>query len=422
MDGEKLPLPADTRNAQQRAARFVSVSARTAAPEPTHPPSRRLIWLLTVATGASVANLYYNQPLLSDIARTFHASTRATGTIATVTQAGYAVGLLLFVPLGDLVERRRLIVALLCCVTGALVLAGLGPTLGVVIVASFAIGVTTVVPQLLLPFAAGLAPPAMRGRVVGHVVSGLLVGILAGRAVAGLVTDLVGWRTMFVGAGAAMLALAVLLWRMLPVVPPGLSVSYFALLRSLGTLFRREPVIRDAALLGGLTFAAFSAFWTTLAFRLQEPPLNSGSAVAGAFGLLGLVGAAIAPIAGRNADRRHPRNTVGLALLGNIAAWIVLLLIGDTLGGIAAGVLLIDAATQAGQVSNQARVYALPAEAHSRFNTIYMVCYFIGGSAGSAAAVFAWDAYRWRGVCAISLGCLALAYGVWYARRRRPEL
>ena len=412
----------DRRNARRRTVRFVPVSAPTPPSEPTHAPSRRLIWLLTVATGASVANLYYNQPLLSDIARTFHASTRAAGSIAMVTQAGYAVGLLLFVPLGDVVERRRLIVTLLCCVTGSLVVAGMGPTLGVVIAASFAIGVTTIVPQLLLPFAAGLAPPKMRGRVVGHVVSGLLVGILAGRAVAGVVNDLAGWRAMFTGAGIAMLGLALLLWRMLPSVAPTLSVSYLGLLRSLGTIFRGEPVIRDAALLGALTFAAFSAFWTTLAFRLQEPPLHSGSAVAGAFGLLGLVGAAVAPIAGRHADRRHPRRTVGHALLGNIVAWIVLLLVGHTLWGIAIGVLLIDAATQAGQVSNQARVYALPAEAHSRFNTIYMVCYFIGGSVGSAVAVLAWDRYRWNGVCAMALASLALAYGVWFARRNRAGL
>jgi len=405
-----------------RAARFVAVPASAPPSIPQHPPSRRLIWLLTVATGASVANLYYNQPLLSDIARTFQSSPRAAGAIATLTQAGYAVGLLLFVPLGDVVERRRLIVTLLCCVTGALLLAALGPTLGVVAGASFAIGVTTVVPQLMLPFAAGLAPPAMRGRVVGHVVSGLLVGILAGRAVAGVVNDVAGWRAMFVAAAVAMLALALLLRAMLPLSPPAIAVSYGTLVRSLGTLFRSEPVIRDAALLGALTFAGFSAFWTTLAFRLQEPPLHSGSAVAGAFGVIGLVGAAVAPIAGRRADRRRPRETIGLALLGNIAAWIVLLLLGHTLWGIAVGVLLLDAATQAAQVSNQARVYALPVEAHGRFNTIYMVCYFIGGSLGSAVAVLAWDAFRWTGVCAVALASLAIAYAVYFSRRGRQDL
>ena len=398
------------------------MSASSTSPVPTHPPSRRLIWLLTIATGASVANLYYNQPLLSDIARTFHATPRAAGAIATLTQAGYAVGMLLFVPLGDVMERRRLIVTLLCCVTGALLLAASGPTLGVVIGASFAIGVTTVVPQLILPFAAGLSPPGMRGRVVGHVVSGLLVGILAGRAVAGVVTDLAGWRAMFVAAAVARLSLALLLRAMLPVSPPAVVVSYGALVRSLGTLFRGEPVIRDAALLGALTFAAFSAFWTTLAFRLQEPPLQSGSAVAGAFGLIGLVGAAVAPLAGRRADRKRPRETIGLSLLGNIAAWIVLFVVGHTLWGIAIGVLLLDAATQAAQVSNQARVYALPMEAHGRLNTIYMVCYFIGGSLGSAVAVLAWDAYRWNAVCAVALTCLAVAYGVYFARRSRRDL
>ena len=391
-------------------------------PAPIHPPSRRLIWLLTVASGASVANLYYNQPLLSDIAGTFHASTRAAGAIATLTQAGYAVGLLLFVPLGDVVERRRLIVTLLVCVTGALLLAALGPTLGVVAGASFAIGVTTVVPQLLLPLAAGLSPPNMRGRVVGTVVSGILVGILGGRAVAGAVNDLAGWRAMFVAAAVGMLALALLLRAMLPVSSPSSAVSYGALARSLVTLFRGEPVIRDAALLGALTFAAFSAFWTTLAFRLREPPLHSGSAVAGAFGLIGLVGAVVAPLAGRRADRQRPRETIGVALLGNIVAWIVLLALGHTLWGIAIGVLLLDAATQAAQVSNQARVYALPVEAHSRFNTIYMVCYFVGGSLGSAVAVLAWDAARWSGVCAVALTCLVVAYGVYFARRGREDV
>jgi predicted MFS family arabinose efflux permease len=418
----KLRPHLEARNAIERSVRFVAVSVPATPVVPVLPPSRRLIWLLTVATGVSVANLYYNQPLLSDIARTFDASSRSAGSIATLTQAGYAVGLLLFVPLGDVIERRRLIVTLLCCVAAALVVAGVGPSLGVVIAASFAIGVTTVVPQLILPFAAGLAPPAMRGRVVGQVVGGLLVGILAGRAVAGLVNDLAGWRTMFIGAGVAMICLALLLRRMLPEAPPVARVSYGTLVRSLGTLFRQEPVIRDAALLGALTFAAFSAFWTTLAFRLQEPPLHSGSAVAGAFGLLGLIGAAVAPLAGRQADRHRPRRTIGLALLGNIGAWIVLLLAGHTLWGIAIGVLLLDAATQAGQVSNQARVYALPVEAHSRLNTIYMVCYFVGGSLGSAVAVLAWDAFRWTGVCAVALGCLLVAYAVYFARRNDAGL
>jgi len=427
----KLRSPARRRNAcrrtrrrgaHSRTIRFFAVTQPETPSPPTKPPSRRLIWLLTVATGASVANLYYNQPLLSSIARTFGASPRAAGAIATLTQAGYAVGLLLFVPLGDIMDRRRLITFLLCLVAVGLLVTGLGPTLSVVMAASFAIGVTTVVPQLILPFAAGLAPPAMRGRIVGQVVSGLLVGILAGRAVAGVVGAVAGWRAMYLLASAAMLSLAVLLWRTLPSARPAATASYGSLIRSLGTLFRGEPVIRDAALLGALTFAAFSAFWTTLAFRLQEPPLHSGSAMAGSYGLIGLVGAGVAPLAGRMADKQHPRRTVGFALLGNVAAWLVMLAVGHTLWGLAIGVLLLDAATQAAQVSNQARVYALPTYAHNRLNTIYMVCYFIGGATGSALAVVAWDAFRWAGVCAIALGSLMTAYAVYFARRAEPGL
>src|SRR5437763_8050669 len=224
--GEKLRAKRPRRNAPTRTIRFVAVTRTDAPLQPTHPPSRRLIWLITVATAASVANLYYNQPLLSSIARTFQASSRSAGAIATLTQAGYAVGLLLFVPLGDVVELRRLITVLLCLVAVALLVTGLGPSLAVVMVASFAVGVTTVVPQLLLPLAAGLSPPAMRGRIVGQVVSGLLVGILAGRAVAGVVGDVAGWRAMYLVASAAMLALAVLLWNMLPAARPTASASY----------------------------------------------------------------------------------------------------------------------------------------------------------------------------------------------------
>jgi predicted MFS family arabinose efflux permease len=377
-------------------------------------PPRSLIWLLTVAAGVGVANLYYNQPLLGEIAATFHASVQSAGVVATLTQAGYAIGLLLFVPLGDVVERRRLIVGLLVVVAVALAVAGLSPTLAVLAAASFAIGVTTVIPQLIIPYVAGLTPPGIRGRVVGQVVAGILVGILLARVVAGALAHLTGWRSVFLDASGAMLLLAVVLLRRLPLAPPATSAtSYRALLQSLVVLFKREPVIRDAALLGALTFFSFSAFWTTLAFRLREPPLHYGSGMAGAFGLLGIVGAATAPIAGRLADKRSPRATVGLGLLANIAAWIVLAAAGDTLAGIAAGVLLLDAGTQAAQVSNQARVYALPAEAHSRLNTIYMVCYFVGGALGSGIATFAWGAGGWGAVCGVALAALGIAL-IWF--------
>lgn len=379
-------------------------------PEPSHKPPAPLIWLLTVAGAVSVANLYYNQPLLPEIARSLRVSSGAAGVVATATQIGYAIGMLLFVPLGDVVERRRLIVTLSCLAAAALAVAAASPTLPLLVAASFAIGVTTVVPQLIVPFAAGMTAPGLRGRVVGQIMSGLLIGILMGRVVAGALGTVVGWRGVFGLASATMLGLAALLRRLLPLAPAvARPLPYRKLLGSLVVLFRREWVIRDAALMGAMTFASFSAFWTTLAFRLREPPLHYGSGVAGAFGLLGVVGAATAPIAGRLADRRSPRAVVGYALWVNLVAWLVLLVAGHTLLGIAAGVLLLDAGTQAAQVSNQTRVYALPAEEHGRFNTIYMVCYFVGGAAGSALASMAWSAYRWNGVCGVAMAALVLA-------------
>lgn len=378
--------------------------------ESSHQPPTSLIWLLTVAGAVSVANLYYNQPLLPEIARTLHVSPGAAGVVATATQIGYAIGLLLFVPLGDVVERRRLIVTLSCLAAAALAGAAASPTLAILVAASFAVGVTTVVPQLIVPFAASLTAPGLRGRVVGRVMSGLLIGILMARVVAGALGHLVGWRSVFGLASATMLGLAALLGRLLPLAPPvARPLPYRQLLRSLLVLFRRERVIRDAALMGAMTFASFSAFWTTLAFRLRDPPLDYGSGVAGAFGLLGIVGAATAPIAGRLADRLKPRTVVGYGLWVDLAAWLVLLVAGHTLLGIAAGVLLLDAGTQAAQVANQARVYALPAEEHGRFNTIYMVCYFVGGAVGSALASVAWGAYRWNGVCGVAIAALVVA-------------
>lgn len=381
-----------------------------------------LLWLLTAAAGFSVSNLYYAQPLLPEIARTFAVSPTRAGVAATAMQAGYATGLLLFVPLGDLVERRRLVVALLVAVTIAALATSAAPTLSLLVVAGFVLGATTVVPQLLIPLAAGLAPPAARGRVVGHVVSGLLIGILGARVVAGAVGRVVGWRGMFVVAAGLMVLLAIALRMLLPPSPPvrapdAPSTSYGAVLKSLGTIVRETPALRDAAVLGALFFAGFSAFWTTLAFHLAAPPMQYGSAVAGSFGLLGVTGALAAPIAGRFADRGSPRTAVGIGIAVNAVAWLAFAVMGSSLWGIGVGVVLIDAGTQVAQVSNQSRIYALPAGLHSRLNTVYMVTYFIGGALGSVVGAAAWDAAGWKGVCLVGFGTLALALLQYLGRR-----
>lgn len=278
--------------------------------------------------------------------------------------------------------------------------------------ASLLVGAATITPQIIVPLAAGLAPPAERGTVVGQIMSGLLVGILGGRVVAGVVGHWLGWRMVFVLAAVAMLALAIVVPRWLPRTPIVSSATYGALLRSLGTIARTEPVVRDAALLGALAFASFSVFWTTLVFRLQLAPLHYGSAVAGSFGLLGIAGALSAPIAGRLADRVTPRRTVGVVMLVNAVGWVVAWVAGSTIAGLAITVVLLDAGTQAAHISNQARIYALPAHAHSRYNAVYMVTYFVGGALGSALGAWAFSVAGWSGVCVVGAGFIAVALAV----------
>jgi predicted MFS family arabinose efflux permease len=376
------------------------------------------VWLLALTAGVSVANLYYNQPLLPDIARAFGVSEGAAAIVNTATQVGYAVGMLLFVPLGDILERRRLIALLLLGVAASLVSAAVAPTLAWLVGSSFLIGVTTIVPQLVIPYGAGLAPPAQRGRVVGHIMGGLLIGILAARVLSGALGAVAGWRAMFVLAAVLMIALAVAIVRLLPASPPTSRMRYPALLRSLVTIARQEPVVRDAAAIGALTFVAFSAFWTTLAFRLELPPLHYGSTVAGMFGLVGIVGALAAPMVGRLADKRTPRATVLAGLLVLLVAYLVVTVAGHTLVGLVIGVIVLDAGMQAVGVSNQARIYALPAEAHSRLNTVYMVTFFAGGSLGSLLGAWAWEGWRWAGVCGVMLSAVGVALLVYMAGRR----
>ncbi|RKG75368.1 MFS transporter [Corallococcus exercitus] len=389
--------------------------------DPTPSASLRpsLVWLMAVAGAVTVANLYYNQPLLGDIGRALGADGTALGLVPMLTQVGYAVGMLFLVPLGDSLERRKVILVLCGCVSVALVAAGLAPSLNVMVAASFAIGVTTVVPQLLIPFAAQLAAPSERGRVVGMVMSGLLIGILLSRTAAGFVGTHLGWRTMFFVAAGLMVVMGGVLRFALPAAPPVASMPYPQLMRSLIHLARTEPVLRLHALLGGLTFGAFSAFWATLALYLHSLPGHYDAQVAGLFGVVGVAGAAIAPLVGRSADRGAGRRINALAIAVLLASFVVLWLLGRSLWGIALGVVLLDLGAQANQIANQARVYSLRPDARSRLNTLYMVTYFVGGAAGAWAGMAAWTRAGWPGVCAVGAGMslTALVAVLWGARR-----
>ena len=365
------------------------------------------VWLMAASVGIIVANIYYIQPLLSAIAGSFHISAAEVGTVAMSTQLGVALGMLLFVPLGDTKERRSLIVKLLIFACICLVLVAVTPTFLWLAAASFGVGVAGSNVHVIVPFAAHLAPPAKRGAVVGTVLSGLLFGILLARTFSGVLGQWVGWRAVYWVAAVVMLLLAALIRAGLPESKPTLQMSWPELLKSAGVLIKEQPVLREAALLGAIFFAAFSAFWTTLAFFLATPPYHYGSAVAGMFGLVGVAGAAVAPLVGRLADRYGARRNVLAGLLMTLASFGVMVLWGTSLSGLALGVVLLDVGVQSGHISNQTRIYGLIPEARSRLNMVYMTSYFLAGALGSSLGSLAWQHFGWRGVCGLG-GALML--------------
>jgi len=369
----------------------------------------RIVWTMAIASGATVANLYYNQPLLAEIGRSFSASLHAVGLVPTVTQIGYGLGMLLVVPLGDARERRSLVVTCIGLAVAALVAIALSPGLPWLLAASLLMGIATCVPQILVPFAAGLAPPGQRGRAVGTVMSGLLFGILLSRTVSGLVGAAVGWRAMYFVAAALMIALAVVLHVALPRSEAHAPMRYGALLRSLGDLIRREPALRFHAALGALSFAAFSAFWATLALHLQALPGHYGPRTAGAYGVVGLLGALAAPLVGKRAEARGDRRINAIAIGTILVGFAVLWLSGDSLWGLATGCILLDFGAQANHISNQTRIFGLREGARSRLNTVYMVTYFAGGALGAYAGALAFASFGWGGVCAVGAACAGAA-------------
>ena len=385
-------------------------------PEQVQPLHGRVVWGMAVAAGATVANLYYNQPLLPEIARTFGVPDHAVGLIPTLSQIGYGTGMLLVVPLGDSHERRRLVLILTGLVTVALLVAAAAPSLAVLALASVAIGVTTCVPQILVPYAATLAAPGERGRAVGIVVSGLLFGVLLSRTLSGLIGEALGWRAVYLFAAGLMVLVGIALRLELPPSEPAAPMPYRALLRSLLALVREEPELRLRAFLGAVTFAALTAFWATLALYLRDLPPHYGPRTAGLFGVVGVTGALAAPLVGRAAGARSDRRINAIAIAAMLIGFAVLAASGGHLLGIAASVVLLDFGAQANHISNQTRIFALRQEATSRVNTVYMVAYFSGGALGAYAGALAYSAWGWIGVCA--LGGAICATGLAVVLRR----
>lgn len=383
--------------------------------------SQSLLWIMAIASGLAVANLYYNQPLLADMATSFGISRDRAGYISTFTQIGYALGMLLFVPLGDIRERRKLISTLLILVTISLLGAAASTHIVWMYIASFAIGLTTVVPQILVPFSAQLATPEHRGKVIGTVMSGLLFGILLARTISGLIGGTWGWRWMYGIAAVMMFVLFLVLRRKLPHVEPLMKSTYSELLVSIGGLIRQYAVLREGALIGALNFASFSVFWTSLSFYLEGEPYHYSSQIAGLFGLVGVVGALGAPIVGRIADRIQPKWIIGAMIVVTLISFAFFGWLGSTLIGLMIGIVLLDLGVQGAQVSNQARIYALNDSARSRLNTVLMVSTFVGGAIGSSVSSYMWKIGGWSAVSLSGGVFMLLSLLVWSIARWRKQ-
>lgn len=371
--------------------------------------SGAMLVLLSVAAACSVANLCYAQPLAETIARDFHATVSGVSPALIGTQVGYAAGMLLLVPLCDIRERRSMIVTTALMATVALLGFAAAPSLAFLVVASVLVGLGASVVQMIVPFAVSLAAPKHRGRVVGNVMGGVLIGILLSRTASGTLGTAVGWRLVFVLAAAIMAVLAGILRTALPVMRPNAMLSYRALLASLVTIIRREPVLRNRCVVGGLGFASFSTFWSTIAFHLAHSPIGGGSTTAGLLGILGVFSIIVAPLASRFAMRVSPDRINLGALAASGASFIMFAAAPDSLVAICIGVVLLDVGTRAGALTNQTVIYGLSPTDRNRINALYMVSYFLGGALGTALGTQALELGGWYAVCATGAGLALLA-------------
>lgn len=383
--------------------------------------SPSLILLMSIATGLAVASNYYAQPLLDTIARNFSLSASTAGFIVTAAQLGYAAGLLFLVPLGDMFERRMLIVSMTLLAAGGMLITASSQSLGMLILGTALTGLFSVVAQILVPLAATLATPDKRGKVVGTIMSGLLLGILLARTVAGLLANLGGWRTVFWVASILMALMAIALWRGLPKMKSDTHLNYPQLLGSVFSLFTHDKLLRTRAMLGCLTFANFSILWTSMAFLLAAPPFNYSEGMIGLFGLAGTAGALGARPAGGFADKgkSHLTTTVGLLLL--LLSWLAIWLGHTSVPMLIIGILVLDLTVQGVHITNQTVIYRIHPDARNRLTAGYMTSYFIGGAAGSLISASAWQHAGWAGVCLAGTTVAVLNLLVWWRGFHRQE-
>ncbi|MCP1532236.1 MULTISPECIES: MFS transporter [Bacillus] len=374
------------------------------------PFPKGLVLLMAAACGFTVANVYLNQTLLVSMANTFHVSENYIGIVATLTQVGYALGNLLLVPLGDIFERRKLILSLLSIVCIILAATALSMNVTWLIAANLILGFVTIVPQIIVPLAANLASEENRGKVLGNVAIGLVCGILGARFISGFADSHFGWRSMYWASFAGTMIMIILMAMYLPKSKGNHAMQYKTLLASLGPLFKKEKVLQKACLSQGMMFGSFSAFWTTLIFLLNTSPYSYGSTAAGLIGLVGIAGAFATPMIGRVIDKKGSKFANTLCMFISLIAFLTLIFLGYWLPGLLLGALLVTVGTQANQVACQAAIFQLSSEKRSRLNGLYMVSTFLGGSLGSYLGVLAWSKWHWYGVCTVGILMIGIAF------------
>ncbi|WP_189272227.1 MFS transporter [Kitasatospora griseola] len=377
-----------------------------------------LVALLAVSTGMTVANLYYAQPLLAKLAEVFHVGTTTAGALVTVTQIGYVLGMLFLVPLGDRVEKRRLVALLLVVTTVAMAVAGTAGSFAVLLVASLVSGATSVVAQILVPFAASLAPDHARGRIVGRVMAGLLAGTLLSRTLSSLVAGAAGWRVVYLGSAALTALLAVALYRALPAHAATTDLPYHQVLRSTVRLVRTHPALLKRGLYQAAVFGSFSAFWTTVSFQLTGPAFGYSEAGVGVFALVGAAGALVAPLAGRWADRGFGRPLTGAALLVASGSAVLAGLGGHSIVLLALAAILLDVAVQTTLILGQHVVYQLDPGARARLNSVFIATFFLGGALGSEFGTVAFHAGGWWAVAGFAAVLPLLPLVHWATNRK----
>jgi predicted MFS family arabinose efflux permease len=383
-----------------------------------------MVWLLATATGLIVANLYYAQTLIGPISRATGLDPGAAGLIVTLTQIGYCLGLLFIVPLGDLMENRRLIFTALLTTALALLAASTTSSAPLFLLSAFCIGLGSVAAQVVVPFAAHLSRPEHRGQTVGTVMSGLLMGIMLARPVASLVADALGWHAIFILSAAGTTALAFLLRARLPQRTPDSGLHYFELLASMWQLLKSTPILRRRAAYQACMFGAFSLFWTSVSLELTGPNFELSQTGVAIFALVGVAGAIASPIAGRRADQGKSRSTTIIALSLGLIAFALPLLIHSTrlvnLGVLVLTSIVLDMGVSANLVTGQRAIFALPPEIRSRLNGLYMALFFMGGAVGSSLGGWMFAAHGWQGVMLAGLAFPAIALCVFATEKRAP--